>query len=79
MSSEPTRYIHDAPATNTPVFGGQFIDMVRLSEAGFDYTYLSKIFGGKAIPGPTYAARLAKALGMTLAGFYGACEALSNQ
>ena len=78
MSAEPTRFIHDCPARNTPVFWGQCIDMVRLSESGFDYTYLSKIFSGKAVPGPSYARRLADKLGMTLAGFYLACDALNQ-
>lgn len=49
--------------------------MRRLSHEGeYDYSYLSKIFGGASMPGPTFAKRLAKDLGMTLPSFYAACE-----
>lgn len=77
--SGPTEYIQDTENPNTPKFGGVAIDMKRLAdEKGYDYSYLSKIFGGTRMPGPKFAKRLAEDLGMTLPDLYACCEQAST-
>lgn len=72
----PVHYIHPDPQPRTPCFGGEFIDMRRLAdERDYDYTYLSKIFSGSKLPGPEFAQRLAKDLGLTLPELYTHCMA----
>ena len=72
----PTEYVHDTPSVVTPLFGGVYVDMKKLAdEKGYDYSYLSKIFGGTRMPGPKFAKRLATDLGMTVPDLYAACEA----
>lgn len=73
--SGPTKYIHDNPSSQTPMFGGVFVDMKKLADMeGYDYSYLSKIFGGTRQPGPKFAKRLAADLGLTVPDLYACCE-----
>lgn len=76
----PKFYIHQNPQPNTPQFGGEYIDMRRLSEEeDLDYSYLSKVFNGSRPPGTRYAQRLGDALGMTRAEVYAAYDAIPNR
>lgn len=71
----PTLCLHMRPNVNAIKFGGKYINLTLLADAGdFTHSHLSHIFNGQKNPSVAYARRIAEHLGMSLDGFFAALD-----